>query len=166
MRIPSNGARVCLALSVAAALCGHAVKAGQVAVQYVGGSDYNDPANWSPQVVPNNGNGGNTYRVTIGVLPGTSGPTSTTDVTIDELRLLNRGSLVVDDHSFTSGATSNDASVLFSPFTPWEFSGGIAVRAFKVATKSAAANLGTLANYDAATQTLENGGYSVISFDT
>ena len=46
---------------------------------YVGGSDYANPASWSPQVVPNNGNGGNAYRVTIGHAEDTSGPASNMD---------------------------------------------------------------------------------------
>jgi hypothetical protein len=142
-------------------LFSRAPEAAQVDVQYIGGSDYNNPAIWSPQVVPNNGNGGNTYRVTI----GKSGPTSTTDVTVDALTLQDLSSLIVNDHSFSSAATRNDASIAFSPFDNYEFGGGIAVRAFLLNGKQAAADLGALANYNSATKTLESGGYTLLSYD-
>jgi hypothetical protein len=154
--------RLCAASLVLWALFDYSAEAAQVDVTYLGGSDYNNPANWSPQVVPNNGNGGNTYRVTI----GKSGPTSTSDVTVDALTLQDMSSLIVDDHLFSSAVTRNNASIAFSPYDNYEFSGGIAVRAFLVAGKHAAANLGALANYDAATQTLESGAYSILSYDT
>jgi hypothetical protein len=168
VRIPSTGrahAQFWLALSVALALFSHAGEAGQVEVKYVGGTDYADPASWSPQVVPNNGNGGNTYRVTIGDAEHTYGPASNVDVTIDALTLQNRASLVVTDHLFSSAATSNNVAGLVPPLSPYGFSGGVAVQAFLVNGKYAAANLGALASYNPATETLESGGYTLLSYD-
>lgn len=162
-------ARFWSALSVASALFCHAGEAAQVDVTYVSGSDYNNPASWSPQVVPNNGNGGDTYRVTIGAVRDSFGPTSpisNLDVQVDALTLRDSGArLTVEDHLFRSAATSNDASLVLSPFNPADFYGGIEVRAFRVDGKYAAANLGFLANYNPATETLESGGYTISSFD-
>ncbi|MFL6589214.1 MAG: hypothetical protein ACJ8M4_03490 [Chthoniobacterales bacterium] len=152
-------------MSAALALFCQTGEAGQVDVTHVGGSDYNNPANWSPQVVPNNGNGGNTYRVTIGDAPNTFGVESNTDVTVDALTVQNLGSLGVSNHLFTSGATDNDRSVVLLPLSPDAFLGGISVSSFLVDGKYAAANLGTLANYNPATQTLESGGYSLSSYN-
>src|SRR5436190_6364116 len=102
MRIPLSGTRRAfwIALTLALVLLDRAADAAEIDVQYLGGSDYNNPTDWSPQVVPNNGNGGNTYRVTIDP-ENRSGPQAHTDVTVDALTLKNLGSLSVTDHSFS-----------------------------------------------------------------
>lgn len=120
---------------------------------------YSDAANWSPQVVPNNGNGGNTYRVTI----ARSGPSLDLDVTIDSLTLKPQGVLVVRDHTFSTSATRNDAAAPLPVNGQWyDLLPGIAVGATMTPAK---ADLGVLANFDASTGALVGGVYSVDNFE-
>src|ERR1700686_2349210 len=137
--------------------CG-AIPAAQVDVTYHGpaaedGSPYNASFNWSPQVVPNNGNGGNTYRVII----ASGGPKLDIDATVDALTLQGNGSLNGTDHSFTSAVTRNDTSA-------FALSGeGLNVSTYYQAVK---VDFGSLANYNSVTNTLEGGFYRLTGSST
>ncbi len=103
--------------------------------------------------MPSNGNNGDTYRVTIGTAPAS--PYLDIDATVDALTLTGGSALSVPSHSFTSAYTRIESN----PFTVE--SPGIGVRA---SDAPAIANLGQLANFDAATGTLQSGSYSVSSY--
>lgn len=127
--------------------------------RYSGELHYGDPGNWTPQIVPNNGNQGNTYRVTI----ARPGPDLDMDVTVDALTMSGGGTFWVTNHTFSSAFTRNDTSApelvrgvplsvlpgmhVYGPYT------------------SAKADLGTLANYNSSTKTLEGGVYYVSTFE-
>ncbi|MFL6583449.1 MAG: hypothetical protein ACJ8KU_02900 [Chthoniobacterales bacterium] len=149
------------------AMCGAVMtlRAGAAQVDvtwHYGGSDdhYGDPNNWSPAVVPNNGENGNTYRATItsfGVW------LDDIDASVDALTLNGSGSLAIVGHSFSSTFTRNDTagSVLINGILTGELSG---IRVDGSGAGSDAV-LGTLANFDAATGTLTSGIYLVNGFD-
>ena len=136
--------------------CG--VRAGQVDVTWVGpsGRDYSSASYsnafyWAPRVVPNNGNNGDTYRVTM----SSPGPLLDIDATVDALTLQQHGSFYISDYSFTSAATRNDTSA-FSPANTYSLNEGLFVGVNKKATNL---DLGALANYNATTSSLESGVY-------
>jgi len=118
MGVPSAGrfAPCFAAVSIALLPFFQSALAEQIDVHYAGGSDYDNPATWSPQIVPNNGNGGNTYRVTIEASGMAHGPTSESDVSVDALTLEGTGALRVTNHLFRSAATTNNSTVLPSVY--------------------------------------------------
>jgi hypothetical protein len=152
-----------MAVAVASAV-GSLALAGQIDVTWAiseksrGGSGpyywpYSDPFDWLPQVVPNNGNNGNTYRITIG--QGLA--TVDIDPTVDFLTLNKDGQLTVGDgHTFTAAATRNDVAP--SALTLYSFP-GLAVAAPSGGTSTA--NLGALSNFNPVTGTLTGGVYVV-----
>ncbi len=123
---------------------------------------WGDASAWSPTVVPNNGNGGNTYNVTITHNPngnGFNGPDLTLNVTVDNLTLIDRAAV--------------NGGIPGGPGNPGYSLTVLGTTQFNVATAGQdtgiiqAANstftLGTLANYNAATHTLTSGGLSAYS---
>jgi hypothetical protein len=114
---------------------------------------YSDPADWSPQVVPTNGNNGNTYRITVG--QGVA--TVDIDAAVDSLTVNNNGQIVVGEgHTFTAAAMRNDiapSAVSLASLV------GVLVGAKPGAATTA--NLGLLSNYDPVTNTLTGGVYTV-----
>jgi len=145
------------ALLIASLLFCRAIRAEPVEVIYGCGErlPYSDARYWSPQVVPNNGNGGNSYRVTIAC----QGPTLDIDATVDALTLQN-GLLYVVNHSFASAETRNETSAFALELAGggYVIGEGVQVGAHQAPAR---ADLGSLANYNAATQTLEGGVYAV-----
>ena len=125
---------------------------------------WGDPTAWASGQVPNNGNGGNNYNVTIQRNPnglGFNGPVLTLDITINNLTLVDRalvnggiaGGLAGPGFSLTVlGSTS------FTVATPGQGTG-------LIQSANATDTLGTLTNYDAATQTLMSGGFGAFSGD-
>jgi hypothetical protein len=145
------------ALLVAAVLIADGSRAAQVDVEWDGGNsgNYNDTFHWLPRVVPTNGNGGNTYRVTV----DSQGPYLDIDATVDALTLEGNSFISVSSHSFTSAFTRNDTA----PFAYTKDYVGIQG---VVANGNGKADLGVLANYDAATQTLRGGSYLATGYSS
>lgn len=131
------------------------VEADVIDVVWDGGylTDYSSPFHWSPQVVPNNGNGSNTYRATIGY----GGPSLDIDATVDALTMQPGAVLTIYGHSFRSAFTRNDTSrfALSKEAQASPLEGIHAV---------GTVDLGVLANFNPATSTLEGGTYSVSGF--
>jgi hypothetical protein len=129
-----------------------AVLANAIDVTWTGGTEfpnyYSNASKWTPQVAPNNGNGGNTYRVTI----GSGGPAVDIDAAVDVLTILSDGDFTVHGHLFRSGVTRNDGSIAVAGPVSGNNAPG-------------KADLGRLANFNAATNTLESGSYSAGIFE-
>jgi hypothetical protein len=139
---------------------------GQVSSTWVGDTDgygsWDDPNAWNPMVVPNNGNEGNDYNVTVPRNPNSdfTGPAVTVDVTIDNLTLVDRalinGAILVSTgvgYSLTVLGTT-DLTVV----SPDQDTGIIQ-------SANATFTLGTLTNYDSSTKTLMSGGMLAVSDD-
>jgi len=86
------------------------------------GGNWNDPANWSPNTVPNN-NGTDTFNVSVdSEYPGV---TLDVDVNLNSLTLSTTtdfSAILATDHSLTSAATS-----LAVNFADEQFGGGVVV---------------------------------------
>lgn len=132
------------------------VKADVIDVSWDGGTAfgrYDYAFNWLPRIVPNNGNGGNTYRVTI----GNGGPALEFDTSVDALTIKPGGAIGAFPHSFSSAFTRNDSS-------PFALSRDRVLLPAEGIFVGGQADLGVLANFNAATSTLEGGSYSVGNF--
>jgi hypothetical protein len=118
------------------------------------GGNWNDPANWSPNTVPNN-NGTDTFNVSVdSEYPGV---TLDVDVNLNSLTLSTTtdfSAILATDHSLTSAATS-----LAVNFADEQFGGGAVV--FEARHSNVIANLGNLADFSGTT--LNGGNYIVIS---
>ena len=118
------------------------------------GGNWNDPANWSPNTVPNN-NGTDTFNVSVdSEYPGV---TLDVDVNLNSLTLSTTtdfSAILATDHSLTSAATS-----LAVNFADEQFGGGVVV--FEARHSNVIANLGNLADFSGTT--LNSGNYIVIS---
>jgi len=118
------------------------------------GGNWNDPANWSPNTVPNN-NGTDTFNVSVdSEYPGV---TLDVDVNLNSLTLSTTtdfSAILATDHSLTSAATS-----LAVNFPDEQFGGGAVL--FEARHSNVIANLGNLADFSGTT--LNSGNYIVIS---
>ena len=143
-----------------AALPPLSARAAQVDVTWAGSSsgNYSNAGNWSPQVVPSNGNGGNTYRITI----GSPGPSLDIDPAVDTLTVQVSGLFAIAGHTFSSAFTRNNTS---GPgLSNGNLTGALTGIRVDGSGSGSKAVLGTLANYDTATGTLASGVYLVSTF--
>ena len=111
-----RAAGIAAACRLAAALAalpatGLAATVSSVWTNSAGNNQWNTAGNWNPAAVPNNGNGGNTYDVTIGSPAGTLLDVT---VTIDNLTVQSNGSLGIQDGqslTIVGGALANNSTI-------------------------------------------------------
>lgn len=138
---------------------GKAASAGQVDVVWDSSAQgvYSDAFDWMPHIVPNNGNAGDTYRVTV----ANRGPTADMDVSVDSFTLTGNAYINLPNHLFVSAVTRNDTSPFALSKDSYDLE-GVNVSGYSGVGK---ANLGNLANFDRATNTLAGGSYSASGYD-
>ena len=118
--------------------------------------EWSDDTLWNPNVVPNDG-GGTVYDVTIPYDENGfvfNGPTLNTDVTIQNLTLVNRA--IVDNQINNGTNLTVTGSTTFTTTPGFEDQDGVIT-----AAGNSTFNLGTLTNYNAATHTLEGARFSI-----